>query len=238
MKNRNGLLVILLILACLHGCAGKQKTSAEAEPLPELEETYSDTLQPLNRKTFAFNDGFITQIFTPIDVVYTGFFPGDVRQGFSNFYRNLGFPVRFVNALLQFKFDKMAKETGAFVLNTTFGTAGLFNVSKGVPALQCSPEDFGQTLAFYGVGSGSYLVLPLLGPSTFRETAGLVADSFLHPLTWLQIGTARYAIKAHESGNALSANLPTYNTLKSESFDHYTSMKDVYFQYRTSLENN
>ncbi len=243
------LFCLALGLILLQGCAGK-KSSPAANTAPEAasvdgttdefieEETkpQPDSMQGFNRRVFTFNDGFITYVVSPFDAVYTGLFPQDFRNGFGNFYRNLGYPVRLVNSLLQFRLDKVGKETASFVLNTVLGFGGLFNVTRDTPALQCTPEDFGQTLAFYGLGHGSYLVLPLLGPSSLRDTVGLVADSFLNPVTYVTPDGARYALTAHDKANAASANLPTYKTIKAESFDHYTSMKDVYFQYRNSLE--
>jgi phospholipid-binding lipoprotein MlaA len=195
-----------------------------------------DGLEKINRGVFAFNDGLITHVATPIHNVYTGLFPRQFRNGFSNFYRNLKYPVRLVNSLLQFKLDKVGKETASFVLNTLFGMAGLFNVAGGVPALECSPEDFGQTLAFYGVGHGSYLVLPILGSSSLRDTPGLIADALLNPLTWVQPQGLSYGLTAHDKINTVSGVLPAYQTLKADSLDHYTSIKDVYFQHRDSLE--
>jgi phospholipid-binding lipoprotein MlaA len=241
---------VLCLALFFAGCAKKvspevgagqaQGQSAESVGSDELSPvdagTHPDDLEGVNRKVFSFNDVLISYVFTPVHIVYAGFFPPDVRNGFSNFYRNLAFPVRFVNALLQFKFDKMFKETAAFVLNTTFGSAGLFNVTKNMPCLQSSPEDFGQTLAFYGLGSGTYVVLPLLGPSSVRDTVGLVADSLLYPLTWVQPDATKYAFTAHDKTNTISANMKTYQDIKAESFDHYSSMKDVYFQYRQGLE--
>ncbi len=245
MNKRLLLLCLALAIILLQGCAGKKTTPTSQAAAPEQEEVYDeaeengahpDSLEGFNRGVFSFNDGFITYVFSPIDTVYTGFFPPDIRAGFGNFYRNLGYPVRLINALLQFKFDKMAKETGSFALNTVFGVGGLFNVTRNMPTLQSSPEDFSQTLAFYGLGSGTYLVLPILGPTTLRDAVGSVADSFAHPLSFVTPDSAKYALIGHDKANAASANLPTYKSIKEESFDHYTSMKDVYFQYRIGLE--
>lgn len=249
--NRCILLLLCLVLGVilLQGCAGKKAsqpmnpgvanaTEAVDENYDEAEngEPYPDYLQGFNRSVFSFNDGFITYVFSPIDTVYTGFFPQDIRNGFGNFYRNLGYPVRLINALLQFKFDKVGKETASFVLNTVFGVGGLFHITHDMPRLQSSPEDFSQTLAFYGMGSGSYLVLPILGPSTLRDAVGSVADSFLHPFSLVQPDSAKFALIGHDKANTASAQLPTYKTIKAESFDHYMSLKDVYFQHRRSLE--
>jgi len=248
MNKRLILLCLILCVFLLQGCAGKKSGSSlnqEITASQENEETYGegeesgpypDSLEGINRGVFSFNDGFITYVFSPIDTVYTGFFPPDIRTGFGNFYRNLGYPVRLINALLQFKFDKMAKETASFALNTFFGVGGLFNITHNMPSLQSSPEDFSQTLAFYGLNSGTYLVLPILGPTTLRDAVGSVADSFVHPLSFVTPDSAKYALIGHDRGNSASANLPTYKSIKEESFDHYTSMKDVYFQYRLGLE--
>lgn len=236
-------LAAMLLLLCLFGgaCAGKKAPDpamsvAEDDSFMEDEPAQPDGLEKFNRAMFTFNDGFITYVFTPVNDVYTGLFPQDFRNGFGNFYRNLGYPARLVNALLQFKLDKAAKETASFTLNTLFGMGGLFNVAKGVPALQASPEDFGQTLAFYGVGHGSYLVLPLLGPSSVRDSAGMLVNTLLHPLYWVQPDALGYTLMTHEKTNQLSSVMPVYQSVKSESLDQYTGMKDIYFQHRNSLE--
>ncbi|ACU89119.1 MlaA family lipoprotein [Desulfomicrobium baculatum] len=247
MNKRLLLLCLALGLILLQGCAGKKAGSSLNQDVAaeqEYEESYDaaenggypDSLEGFNRGVFSFNDGFITYVFSPIDTVYTGFFPPDIRAGFGNFYRNLGYPVRLINALLQFKFDKMAKETASFALNTVFGVGGLFHITHNMPSLQSSPEDFSQTLAFYGLDSGTYLVLPILGPTTLRDAVGSVADSFVHPFSLVTPDSAKYALIGHDKANTASANLPAYKSIKEESFDHYTSMKDVYFQYRIGLE--
>lgn len=250
MNNRLILfgLLIMVALVCAQGCAGKQHAGlaggtentvslAEEEYDEEGGQNQPDALEGLNRKVFSFNDFFLTYAFTPVNTVYVGLFPPDMRTGFSNFYSNLTFPARFVNALLQFKFVKIGQETASFALNTVFGMGGFFKVTRNMDALNTSPEDFGQTLAFYGLGHGSYFVLPVAGPSSLRDTCGLVVDSLLHPLAWIH-GAAPYHVPAtlHEAGNTMSANLGTYNAIKADSFDHYTSLKDIYFQHRTSLE--
>lgn len=241
------LFFFLIATLLLSGCAGKRppqpapladSSNLEAEEPADWAEPNPDSWPRFNHGTFAFNDAFLTHVFTPVNTVYTGFFSPDMRNGFSNFYRNLTYPVRLVNALLQFKFTKVGAETASFALNTVFGWAGLFNVTRNMPALQQSPEDFAQTLAYYGLDSGSYLVLPLLGPSSLRDAFGLVVDIPLNPLFWIQPDALKYSLSAHKAGNTVSANLPTYNTLKAESLDHYTSMKDAYFQYRAGLEHD
>ena len=240
---------IFLMAAVLQGCAGKKAGPGLAADAPTVAEDsdesldfeqngepYPDAIEGFNRGVFSFNDGFINYVFSPVDTVYTGFFPQDIRNGFSNFYRNLGYPVRLVNALLQFKFDKVGKETASFALNTFFGVGGLFNITRNMPSLQNSPEDFSQTLAFWGLGEGTYLVIPIMGSSSVRDVVGTVADSFLHPLSLVTPDSARYALAGHDRFNAASANLPAYREIKEESFDFYTSMKDVFFQYRRGLE--
>lgn len=233
--------LFLIVLLGVCGCAGKKQSGTITGTDTGIEAyddgaQQPDSLERVNRKIFSFNDFFLTYAFTPINTVYVGLFPPYVRDGFSNFYTNLTFPSRFVNALLQFKFVKMGQETASFALNTVFGVGGLFKITRNMEALQASPEDFGQTLAFYGLGHGSYFVLPVAGPSSLRDTCGLVVDSFLHPLAWLNAGAYRTPLTVHDAGNKISANLGAYEAIKADSFDHYTSLKDVYFQHRTSLE--
>jgi phospholipid-binding lipoprotein MlaA len=149
---------------------------------PEAREA-NDPLEPLNRRTFAFNQAADETVVRPVAVFYEAAAPSFARTGVRNFFDNLNQPVIAANALLQADFETLTIATARFGLNTTIGVGGLFDVASKA-GLEEPWADFGQTLGKYGVPSGPYLVLPLLGPSNPRDTLGRVADNFVHPYEW------------------------------------------------------
>lgn len=135
-------------------------------------EEASDPLEPVNRAIYTFNDTFDRYLLRPVAERYQEYVPGVARTGVRNFYNNLQEPVTIVNQLLQGKPGNAAGDTMRFGFNTIFGVLGLMDVATGW-GLEKHNEDFGQTFGVWGFGEGWYLVLPLLGPSTVRDTAGL-----------------------------------------------------------------
>ena len=125
----------------------------------------------MNRRVFAFNDAMDRWVLKPVAKGYTKITPRLLRRGVSNFFVNLSYPFVIVNEFLQGKFAEGASDTGRFVMNTTLGLGGLFDPATGAD-LQLHDEDFGQTFAKWGVGSGPYLVIPFLGPSDVRDGIG------------------------------------------------------------------
>lgn len=230
-------LAVLLALALTLGACAAKHAPAPPDPVAQEEDhAIPDPLEPFNRVMFRFNDWFLTDIFGPVRTVYVGVFPPDARSGFANFYRNLATPVRVANSLLQLKVDKAVAEVVRFALNTVFGTLGLADVTRGIPWLNPSPEDFGQTLGHAGAGHGAYLVLPFLGPSSLRDTVGLVADGLAHPLFWYApLHDAALPMRVHDRGNALAQYFDEYQRTKNNAFDPYVSFKDIYVQYRDGL---
>lgn len=234
MARLSKLILMLLVTLMLGACAPKHAPAPdsalqEEQPIP-------DPLEPFNRAMFRFNDWFITDVFGPVRTVYVGVFPQDVRNGFGNFYRNLATPVRVANDILQLKVDKAVAEVLRFVLNTTFGTLGLFDVTRNIAWLNPSPEDFGQTLGHAGAGYGAYLVLPFLGPTSIRDAIGQVADSVAHPFFWAQpLADAALPMRIHDRANALSQYFDEYQQAKADAFDPYISFKDIYTQHRDAL---
>lgn len=134
-----------------------------------------DPLESWNRRVYHFNYRFDQWVFLPVVRGYTYVTPRFVRSGVSNFFSNLGDVPNLVNSLLQFKGQRSMEITGRLLLNTTIGVVGLWDPAT-LMGLPKQSEDFGQTLGFYGVGAGPYLMLPLLGPSNLRDTTGLVVD--------------------------------------------------------------
>ncbi|WP_298035966.1 VacJ family lipoprotein [uncultured Desulfuromonas sp.] len=194
-----------------------------------------DPIQPFNRGVFWINDKLYSYLFKPVARVYR-VVPEPARTSVSNVFSNLSTPVRFVNALLQFKGTLAGHELARLFVNTTFGIGGLFDVAKTYGGLAKHDEDFGQTLGHYGVGPGFYLVLPVLGPANLRDGVGRVADLFLDPLYYL--GTSgeeeglAIALRAWDFENRLSLDKDTYESIKEEQIDPYLFIRDAYAQRR------
>lgn len=195
----------------------------------------ADPLEPWNRFWFRFNDFVYRRIARPLYRGYDAVMPDDFQSGLSNFLHNMLFPVRFVNNILQGKFKAAGAEYGRFVVNTTAGFGGFFNITrdrKTIVPLDESGEDFGQTLGRWGVGDGCYLVLPFIGPSSLRDAVGLGADGFLNPSWYLHPAIAAYGVNAGLRFNSLRDILPTYEGLDDISVDPYIGMREAYYQYR------
>ena len=137
----------------------------------------SDPLEKLNRGTFWVNDQLYTFILRPVAKGYELILPRPVRKGIDNAFENVKYPVRFVNCTLQGKFKRAGQETGKFLVNTVGGVGGIFRPAEKIPALANLPdEDTAQTFGKWGIPNGPYLVLPVLGPSSVRDTVGLAGD--------------------------------------------------------------
>jgi phospholipid-binding lipoprotein MlaA len=246
---------ILALLFCLSGCAvsGKRSATIPASVAPASEATdfanapvqkTNDPLERFNRTIFAFNDTLNTHVVRPVAHDYVLIVPRPVRTGISNFFDNLGFPVRFVNCVLQGKFVRSAQETGKFVLNSTAGIGGLIRVSDHVSSLADVPaEDFGQTLGVWGFPPGPYIVIPVLGPSDCRDLVGFVGDYALYPLDWYPLGIIHHtvitdavliALSATRFVNGLPKAIDTYDQMKAAAVDPYIAIRDGYLSYRAA----
>jgi phospholipid-binding lipoprotein MlaA len=175
------LCLLLTGLGLLSGCATVQGPGDERDPL-----------ESVNRSIFNFNEGFYNYVLDPVTETYQDITPQPVQTGVSNFFSNIGDLFVLVNDLLQFKFEQAASDFSRLLMNTTFGVFGLFDVATYME-LPKHHEDFGQTLATWGLGNGPYLVLPFLGPSTLRDTGGLVVDSTYDPILDITDDEARWA---------------------------------------------
>jgi phospholipid-binding lipoprotein MlaA len=141
-----------------------------------------DPWESVNLKVYAFNDKLDTAVLRPVAETYTRYVPRMAQRGVNNFFSNINDVTVLVNNVLQLKVGDAASDTGRIVLNTTLGIAGLIDVATAA-GLQKNNEDFGQTLGRWGVGPGPYVVLPLLGPSSLRDSFALVADTYTNPAT-------------------------------------------------------
>lgn len=176
MKSLLSLLILLILL--LHSGPGQAETAAGKEVLPPNPLERWDPLGSANRRIYRFNAGFDRWVLLPVVKGYRFVVPTPGRKAARNFFDNLDQVTVFANCVLQLDLPKSVTTLGRFIVNTTVGIGGLWDPASriGVPAYS---EDFGLTLGRYGVGSGPYLVLPLLGPSSLRAGTGLVADRLM-----------------------------------------------------------
>ena len=201
---------------------------------PELPDD-TDALESYNRAMFAFNDAVDKAVFKPVAKVYRRILPEPVTTSIGNFFSNLNDVVVLVNDLLQFKLHLAAMDSGRIVANTTFGVAGLFDVASRLE-LPKHREDFGQTLGYWGLGEGYYLVLPFLGPSTVRDSFGLVGDFFTKPLTWATDSDAvSWGLWGLDLINRRSELLRIERALADEQIDPYAFQRGAYLQQRRNL---
>jgi len=199
-----------------------------------------DCFESINRSTFALNQGLDKVIFKPVAKVYRSL-PSPVRTGTSNALINLSTLITVPNNVLQGEFKKAGVNTGRFAINTTVGILGLFDVAEKIGFSEYEKEDYGQTLGLWGVSAGCYLVLPVIGPSTVRDTAG----SFLNVLggdPWYNASThgnnqflskSDYVVVKTLTGIDFRAkNIDSFNNLEKNSMDFYASVRSLYLQDR------
>jgi len=210
------------------------------------EKQITDIIDPLsgyNRFMTSFNDTFMIYVLDPISTTYNYLIPQPLRIGVSNFIRNLHFPIRFANNLLQLKFQNSSDELERFLVNSTVGLGGLMDPAKNYMQIPAHKEDFGQTLGHYGIGSGFHIVLPFLGPSNVRDLIGITADGYLSPLVNAR-DVVNYKIPDNFSQSAgivafylindKSLHLGEYESIKKDAIDLYPFLRDIYEQKRTS----
>ena len=202
-----------------------------------------DPLSGYNKIMTNINDKFYTHILFPVAKGYKKVVPKPARESVSNFFQNIFFPVRFVNNLLQFKFKNSFEELERFVINSTIGIAGLFDVAGNKMKIYAHNEDFGQTLGYYGIGGGFYIVLPILGPSNLRDTVGLVADSFIDPKIYIDNrdynlvddDAQSFGVNSFNVINRASFDYRKYEAIKKGNVVLYPVLKDLYEKHRNKL---
>ncbi len=194
-----------------------------------------DPWESFNRSIYSFNDGFDRAIGRPVAEAYQFILPDPVETGISNFFSNLNDVIVFVNSLLQFKFYQAASDFSRIVTNTTFGIFGIFDVATHMD-LPKHNEDFGQTLATWGVGDGAYLVLPFLGSSSARDATGLLFDTALiFPIAYVKDDEARWGLIALAAVDKRASLLEASRILDKSGVDPYVFVRDAYFQVRENL---
>jgi len=196
----------------------------------------SDPLAPFNEKMFWFNRQLDAYVTRPLAKGWNAIMPEAPRQAIDRFFTNVGVIPRFANSLFQLKFDGAGREVSRFAINTTVGVLGFFDPADKWFGIKPSNEDFGLTLGHYGLDGGPYLMLPVLGPSTIRDTAGRVADGFMNPIAYLLPFWQVFAI---DSGTMVthgidyeSLNLQLFSDVDLYSVDLYGAVQDAYLQRR------
>ena len=229
---QRGLAAVAVALAL-----GATALPARAEPADDGDPADHDPIQGFNRKIFWFNDGADVYVLEPVAKGWHYVMPDRVETSVSSFFSNLRFPVNFMNNLLQGKVGPAVIDVGRFAVNTTIGIGGLFDPATSW-GLARHNEDFGQTLGYWGVPPGPYLVLPLLGASNPRDTAGLPVDYafsvtpfFLSSFWWTGAGVVNIV-------NARAQIIDEVQQAKAASVDYYVFVRNAYYQRRIALVND
>lgn len=210
----------LVMLLMLGGCATAPGRT-----------TNNDPLQKINRGVYKFNDVVDRATLKPLAKGYQKITPQWMRTGVSNFFSNIGEPWTIVNELFQGKPKAMGKQTGRFLINSVLGVGGLIDVASRMN-IQAQKEDFGQTLAVWGVPSGPYVVLPLLGPSSIRDGFGRVPDYYGHPLSYAQVNWKVRTGLAVLGAVSAREKLLSLEGILNKAYDPYSVMRDVWVQQR------
>jgi phospholipid-binding lipoprotein MlaA len=239
-------IVFIAALMLVAGCASQPKPAADGwSGGDELEiaeiDSDKDPLELLNRFTFSFNMALDTVIFQPVAAYYRFLFPVQVRDSVRNVFRNLRSPLILINDLLQGEMERAETTLVRFIVNSTVGVLGLFDVAADL-GHPYHDEDFGQTLAVHGVGEGFYLVLPIIGPSNPRDGVGILADIYLDPVTyaaesadaedWLIVRLVAEGIDRR------SRNIEIIEDLRRDSIDFYARVRSLHRQARANEINN
>lgn len=231
MKTVCAVASALALLMFLGGCA----TSHRAPDLGQEDRAADDTndpFEPFNRAMYTFNDKFDRYLLKPVAKGYRAVVPRPARRGVSNFFGNLREPMYLANNVLQGKFSNAAASLGRFLTNTTFGLFGLFDVATHL-GLERRDEDFGQTLAVWGLSDGPYLVLPFFGPSNIRDGIGLYGDLQLYPPTQVHDESTRWILYGTETVDTRARLLEAGDILEQAAGrDPYVFVREAYRQRR------
>jgi len=256
LKNIITISVIFCFLPCLAWSKSSAKNNSNFSLVEDSEfesfettgaEKIDDPLEKYNRKIYAFNDSLDRHFLEPVAKTYHDLVPHGVRISIHNFLTNLASPLSAVNSLLQGKVDNSLATLSNFLINSTIGVGGLFDVA-GQKGVFYRHEDFSQTLGHYGVSSGAYLMLPVFGPSSARDLGGLAVDKSVDPLgfNFLKIGGAegivdanyRLALGAIGGIDTRESLLDILDDIRKDSFDPYATIRSAYLQKRSTEVKN
>lgn len=220
LRALSGLLGPALVL----GCASQ----------PDRDVDPRDPLEPYNRAAFRFNMDFDKAFVQPVAKGYQAVTPEPVDRGVTNFFNNLADVTSAVNNVLQFKMSRAGSDVGRLFINSTVGILGFIDVATNV-GLPSYKEDFGQTLGYWGLEPGAYLVTPLLGPSTMRDAFGLGGDMFTDPLISVRKHQVRWGLVGTRVVDQRADLLKATQIIEESTIDPYGFVRDAYLQRRESL---
>ena len=232
-------MAILLIAGVTTGCA-KRPPASDVEAVAEFERR-NDPIEPLNRYVFELNRFFDYMALKPVATVYRSIVPDRVQTGVRNFLNNLRTPIILANDLLQGDLGRARITTARFITNTIAGVGGFYDYASriGYPR---HDEDFGQTLAVWGVGDGPYLVLPLIGPRPPRDLIGLAVDQVFDPLTYVlpanDAEVVGYGLLAADIIDSRARGIDAFEEIEASSLDLYATIRNLYRQRRAAAIEN
>ena len=228
------IIVILLSFNLFAAASDDVKTSSDDFETTTYEDEIYDPIEGINRAVFGFNNVADRVILEPVAKGYKKL-PSPIQSGIGNFLNNLKLPLAAVNQLLQGQGKNAIESSGRFVVNSTIGIFGLVDVAENI-GLEQKEEDFGQTLAKWGVGDGFYVVLPLFGPSNIRDTTGMVMTMMTDPFNaYVTSQGDAWAIPLRTTANAIdqrSQIIDEVNALRDNSVDYYAAVRSSYYQNR------
>ncbi len=224
-KKRSALAVLSLIAAtCLSACA----TLPANEP-----RSPHDPFERWNRGVYHFNDVLDRHVAKPVARTYVRVVPHPLRRGVSNFFANLETPTVMINDALQGQFRSAANDLGRFLLDSTVGLGGLLDPATQI-GMDRNDADFGETLGVWGLHSGPFLELPLLGPSDMRDAPGRVVDAYTNPTTYIPDTNVTYALTGVNLVRLRASLLPLDATVKN-AFDPYAFVRNAYLEHRAYM---
>ncbi len=216
-------LALVAMVLFMTGCATTDQSAGVSDPL-----------EGYNRAMYKFNDAVDTAVLKPVAKGYDAVVPDPISQGVSNFFSNLNDITVIINDLFQGKFYQAYRDTHRFVLNTTVGVAGIFDVAS-LSGFTKNNEDFGQTLGVWGAEPGAYVVLPFFGPRNVRDTFGLVGDMFTDPVMYVEGDDARLALVGTRVVDTRANLLKAEKVLDQAATDEYSYVRDAYMSRREYL---
>ncbi|MDC8785500.1 MlaA family lipoprotein [Roseateles koreensis] len=222
-------LAVLLMALMLSACASLRGPGAQGQKL--------DPWESWNRKVFSFNDALDEHVLVPVATAYSELVPAQIRLSIDNFFGNVNDAWSTVNLLLQGRFKSGVEQGMRFAVNTTLGFGGLLDISTEV-GLEKKSEDLGKTFGRWGFGTGAYIVWPLFGPSSVRDTLAIPWDWAASPSMLFEDGSAKVAIYSLQTINARANFLRASQMLEGIALDKYTFYRDAYLQRRGSFSDD
>ena len=234
-------ITFIALLLCAGPALGVDPSSSSYQLEDEYAEPYSDPLAPFNEKMFWFNLQLDEHVLHPVASAYAWVVPKPARKSVGRFFDNVSFIPRFANNLFQLHFAYAIGEVARFGINTTLGVAGLFDVADDWFNLKQHDNDFGLTLGYYEVPRGWYVVWPVLGPSTVRDTIGMAVDGAMSPWPYFVPWYISYGVSAGQTAiqavNYRSLHPEQFEDVDRYAIDVYAAVQDGYLETRAAEEN-